>query len=135
MAFFKNGDKSRSKGSGLLSRSQVVQPPSIIGPRTRIQGTISGSGPLTVRGSVSGKIAIRDRLNIAPGSRIQAEVEAERVEIHGTLEGIVRAHEWVRIVEPGRLEGDAICPQAQIGLGAVIRGGLLIRAAGRRREA
>ena len=134
MALFKNGDESKSKGHGLLSRNQVVQPPSIIGPRTHIQGTISGSGPLTVRGSVAGKVAIRDRLNVATGGRIQAEVEAERVEIHGTLVGTIRAHEWVRIMEPGQLEGDAICPIAQIGLGAVIRGGLLIRAAGRRRK-
>ncbi len=134
LALFRNGDKSKSKGPGLLSRNQVVQPPSIIGPRTRIHGTISGSGPLTVQGLVVGKVAIRDRLNVATGGRVQAEVEAERVEIHGTLEGALRAHEWIRIVEPGHFEGDAICPQARIGLGAVIRGGLLIRAAGRRRE-
>jgi cytoskeletal protein CcmA (bactofilin family) len=133
LALFKNGTKTKTAGTAVLSRNHVVLPPSIIGPRTRIQGTIGGSGPLTIRGTVEGKIAIRDRLNVAPGASVQAEVEAEKVELQGRIDGVIRAHEWVRIVEPGWLEGDAISPQAQVGLGAIIRGGLLIRSTGRRR--
>jgi cytoskeletal protein CcmA (bactofilin family) len=121
--------------SGASARPQVVQPPSVIGPRTRVLGTISGDGPLTVRGSVEGKIALTDRLTLAPGARVQAEVQAGWVEIHGLLRGSLRAQNWMHVAPTGRFEGDAVTPKARIALGAIVRGGLLIRSPGSRRPA
>ncbi len=132
LALFKTENPNQAAATGLQSRRQVVCPPSIIGPRTRIYGTISGSGPLTIRGSVEGKISIKGRLSLAPEGRVQADIEADGVQVQGHLQGMVRAHEWVRILPPGRLEGDTLCPQAQVALGAIVRGGLLIRAPRRR---
>ncbi len=106
----------------------------MIGARTRVEGAISGSGPLTVRGEVAGKITLSDRLTLAPECRVEAEVEAGWVELQGHLKGAVRAHNEIRILSTGRLEGDAIAPRARVDLGAVVRGGLLIRTPGARRS-
>ena len=114
-------------------RPQLVHPPSVIGARTKVIGSISGSGPLTVRGSVEGKIQLSERLTLAPEARVQADVEVTSVEVEGRLSGTLRAQTSVRIVPPGRFEGDAITPKAHVGLGAVVRGGLLIRAAAPKR--
>ena len=96
-------------------------------------GTISGSGPLTIRGQVEGKITLSDRLTLTAESRVHAEVEAGWVELQGRLEGSVRALRSFHILSTGWLEGDAVAPRAQVDFGAVIRGGLLIRTLGHRR--
>ena len=129
MAIFRNTGNSEPERNGLSgARVQTVHPPSIIGARSRVEGTITGSGPLTVKGEVDGKISLTDRLTIAPEARIEAEVEAGWVELQGHLKGSVRAHTQIRIMPSGRLEGDAVAPKARIDLGAVLQGGLLIRA-------
>jgi cytoskeletal protein CcmA (bactofilin family) len=136
LALFRDSGSTGKEGARLSSAGpQVVHPPSIIGPRTRVLGTISGAGPLTVRGQVEGKITLSDRLTLAPECEVRADVEAAWVELHGHLEGSVRALRSFRIVPPGWLEGDAVTPRARVELGAVIRGGLLIRIAGQRRPA
>jgi cytoskeletal protein CcmA (bactofilin family) len=122
-----------TKGTGAQPRPQLVHPPSVIGARTKVVGAISGSGPLTVRGSVEGKIQLNERLTLAPEARVQADVEVLSVEVEGRLSGTLRAQSSVRIVPPGRFEGDAVTPKAHVGLGAVVRGGLLIRSATPRR--
>jgi cytoskeletal protein CcmA (bactofilin family) len=92
-----------------------------------VEGTITGSGPLTVKGEVDGKISLTDHLTLAPEARVDADVEAGWVELRGRLRGSVRAHNHLRILPPGRLEGDAVAPKASVELGAVLQGGLLIR--------
>jgi cytoskeletal protein CcmA (bactofilin family) len=100
-----------------------------------VLGTISGDGPLTVRGSVEGKISLTDRLTLAPEARVQAEVLAGWVEIQGQLRGSLRVQNWMHVTPQGLFEGDAVTPKARIALGAIVRGGLLIRSPGSRRPA
>lgn len=94
-----------------------------IGKSVIIKGELNGSEDLTVEGHVDGKIDLRDHvLTIGPNGRIQAQVFARAVVIHGQVIGNIIATERVTIRENGAVEGDIQAPRFAIAEGAKFRG-------------
>ena len=93
-------------------------PETIIGPNIAIEGEISGTDSITGRGTVRGRLNVKDQLTIPQGGRVEAEVEAGSIEIAGIIEGNVAVSDKVEIKSGGLLVGDVKAPRVLIADGA-----------------
>jgi cytoskeletal protein CcmA (bactofilin family) len=92
--------------------------PSIISADMTIRGNLKCAGRLQIEGTVLGDIEV-GQLVISDGAVVQGEIDAQEVEISGTLTGLVRARE-ITLKATARVVGDlyqevlAIDPGAQL---------------------
>ena len=94
----------------------------VVGAQTRVRGTIRGNGPVLVRGSVKGEILIKGGLTVSSTGMIEADVEAQSVELSGELRGAVRATSRVVMSPTGVFEGEMATPVLEVQPGSVVRG-------------
>jgi cytoskeletal protein CcmA (bactofilin family) len=99
-----------------------------IGTSVVVKGELSGSEDLFIDGQVEGTIELREHnLTIGPHGRVQANVTAKEVVLHGTLKGNVRAVDRVEIRKSGSLVGDVVAARVMIEDGASIKGSVDIQ--------
>jgi cytoskeletal protein CcmA (bactofilin family) len=94
----------------------------IIGPQTRIRGTIRGEGSILVRGAIEGEVLIKGVLTVATGATLDADIEAESVDLAGEVRGSLRAATRVAVAATGEFEGDMTTPILDARPGSIIRG-------------
>ena len=75
----------------------------VIDAQTEVEGKLRGKDAL-VRGRFKGQIEISGRLVLGEGSRVEATIVADAVEISGELKGDVRARSLV-LAEKARVQG------------------------------
>lgn len=61
----------------------------VLGKGTRLMGEIQLSGPTTLAGEVNGVVRGTDKIVIARTARVEGEIHAHDVEIHGFFSGEV----------------------------------------------
>ena len=85
----------------------------IIGPATKINGSIETEEDLTVEGRIEGgPVRVRGRLHVAArGIVIAEDTEVTEALIVGVFVGTLRATEVVRIHQDGRIVGDVLAPR------------------------
>jgi cytoskeletal protein CcmA (bactofilin family) len=93
-----------------------------IGPRTRIDGTLSGSDRVVVHGEVTGTVELDGALVVEAQGRVRAQVQAADVAIIGSVEGRVVGFDRVEILPDARMIGDVRTARILISDGAVFRG-------------
>jgi cytoskeletal protein CcmA (bactofilin family) len=106
---------------GVLDRLRGA-PRTVIGPRTRLKGTLTGTGTVLVQGSLRGGIDLAGPLAVAEGATVEAEVAVESARVGGHLQGSLRATSALRVDPSGRLEGDISSPAIELSPGSVLRG-------------
>jgi cytoskeletal protein CcmA (bactofilin family) len=109
-----------------VSRTEVSTPVSggstFFGPNISIEGTVSGSEPLVLQGSVKGKIDLTADLRIGAKARVEATVHARNVMIEGKLIGDVSADDRVELVASATVDGNIRAPKIVVAEGARFRG-------------
>jgi len=108
-------------------RSSGPTPPAapggtFFGPNVMIEGTVSGSDPITIEGTVKGKINLAGDLHIGVHARIEATVHARNVTVQGKLSGDVSADDRVELVASASVEGNIKAPKIVVAEGARFRG-------------
>lgn len=93
-----------------------------IGPNVTIDGTITGSEPIVVEGTIHGKINLTSDLRIGTKARVEATVHARNVTIEGKLTGDMSADERVELVTTAIVEGNIKAPKIIVAEGARFRG-------------
>jgi cytoskeletal protein CcmA (bactofilin family) len=97
--------------------------PARIGSTIVIVGEITAEEPLTVSGRVYGTVRIQGhRLTIDPGARVEADIVAQAVVIHGEAQGTVTASERIVLTEGAAAEGTLTAPGIAIADGATFHG-------------
>ncbi len=108
--------------------SPVKQPAagaSRIGSGLSFRGDIAGGEDLVVDGRVTGTIDLGPHdLTIRQGGRVEADVRARNVTIHGELVGNVVAAERTFISETGRMKGDVAAATISVLAGAQFKGAI-----------
>lgn len=108
--------------------SQVNQPSagaSRIGSGLSFRGDIAGGEDLVVDGRVTGTIDLGPHdLAIRQGGRVEADVRARNIVIHGELVGNVVASERAFISETGRMIGDVVAATVSVLAGAQFKGAI-----------
>jgi cytoskeletal protein CcmA (bactofilin family) len=94
----------------------------IIGSSIVVDGEISGEEPLTILGTVKGKIAVAQNLNVENGATVEANIEAQALTVSGRLTGNVLARERVELRSDAKVVGDVKSPRIVIADGASFKG-------------
>jgi cytoskeletal protein CcmA (bactofilin family) len=93
-----------------------------IGPNITIEGTITGSEPVSIEGTVKGKISLSGTLHIGTKARVEATVHAKNVTIEGRLNGDVSADDKVELIASANVDGNIKAPKIIVAEGAKFRG-------------
>jgi len=94
----------------------------VIGPNITIDGTVTGSEPMIIEGTVRGKVNLSTDLRIGTKARVEATVHARNVLIEGKLTGDVSADERVELVASATVDGNIRAPKIVVAEGAKFRG-------------
>ena len=93
-----------------------------IGSSIVVDGEITGEEPLTILGTVKGKIAVAQNLVVENGATVEANIEAQALTISGRLTGNVMARERVELRSDAKVVGDVKSPRIVIADGASFKG-------------
>jgi cytoskeletal protein CcmA (bactofilin family) len=85
-------------------------------------GVLTFEKPFLIRGRLSGEIESRGLLVIDEGAVVEADINASRVIIRGSVKGNVIATEKVEITLAGGLEGNITAPEVFMETGCVFNG-------------
>lgn len=94
----------------------------IIGRSITIDGDITSADPVVVEGRVKGRIDGEQAVVVQAGGRVEADVEAETLEVSGELAGNAVARSRLEITAEGRVIGDLRAPRIVIADGAHYKG-------------
>ena len=93
-----------------------------IGPNVVIDGTISGSEPVVIEGTVRGKVNLTSDLRVGSKARVEATVHARNVVVEGKLAGDISADDRVELVASCIVDGNIKAPKIIVAEGARFRG-------------
>ena len=94
-----------------------------IGPKTFIKGKINGDDDLVIQGRFEGTVNLpKNRVQIAEGSDVKADVKARSIEVDGHVRGKLTGISDVVVRASGRIEGDLAAPRIKVDAGAQIDG-------------
>lgn len=93
-----------------------------VGPNIVLEGTISGSEPVLIEGTVRGNINVTGDLHIGTKARVEATVHARNVVVEGKLNGDLSADDRVELVASATVNGNIKAPKIIVAEGAKFRG-------------
>jgi cytoskeletal protein CcmA (bactofilin family) len=85
-------------------------------------GILTFEKPFLIRGRLSGEIESRGLLVIDEGAVVEANINAAKVVIRGSVKGNVTAEDKVELSATGRLEGNVAAPEVFMETGCVFNG-------------
>jgi cytoskeletal protein CcmA (bactofilin family) len=94
----------------------------IIGSSIVIDGEVSGEEDLVIRGTVKGKIILKENLLVENSGVVEADIQTTNVTISGQVTGNIQASERVELRADGRMVGDIKSPRILIADGASFKG-------------
>jgi len=106
-------------------RANDTQPPfegTFLGPKSSIEGTVTGSEPMLIEGHVKGAINLSGDLRIGTQARVEAKVHARNVMVEGRLNGDVTADDRVELIASSTVDGNIKAPKIIVAEGARFRG-------------
>ena len=104
-------------------RSSPVQ--AAVGPTIVVKGEISGEEDIVIAGRCEGSISLpKNTVTVLSDGHVQADVEANAVEIEGQVEGDVSGVDKVLITATGRMEGNIKAPRVILNDGAKFKGSI-----------
>ncbi len=94
----------------------------VIGSGITIKGELLGEEDVKIEGRVEGLIRVSKNLLVGQNGVIEADIEAENVNIGGTVTGNVVAQSKVEIFASGKMTGDIKGPRIVVAEGAHFKG-------------
>ena len=94
----------------------------ILAPHISFSGTLNFEKPFLIRGRLSGNIAARGLLVVDEEAIVEANINAPRVIIRGSVRGDVVATEKVEVTITGKLVGNVTAPEIFMETGCVFNG-------------
>jgi len=86
------------------------------------KGLLDFKNTLCIDGEFEGKLTTGDKLIVAEGGVVLADIEAGTVICKGRIRGNITASQKVEIHSTGKILGDVLSPALMIELGAVFNG-------------
>jgi cytoskeletal protein CcmA (bactofilin family) len=98
---------------------------SVVGPGTRIEGTVVAAGSLRVEGEVKGKITAEREVTLSPQGRVEANIQAGSIVLAGQVKGNLAAKGDVSLPADSRLDGNIRAHNVDVG--GVVKGNIVGR--------
>ena len=83
---------------------------------------ISGEEPITILGTVKGKVAVAQGVIVEAGATVEADIEGQTVTISGKVTGNVTAREKLELRPESKMVGNAKAPRIVVADGATFKG-------------
>ena len=96
---------------------------SVVGPGTRIEGTVVAAGSLRVEGEVKGKITAEREVTLSPQGRVEANIQAGSIVLAGQVKGNLAAKGDVSLPADSRLDGNI--RGHNVDVGGVVQGDIV----------
>ena len=100
----------------------------LIGAGTKIEGNVQFSGGLRVDGEIVGNIIAEvdkpSTLVLSEHAKVRGEIKVTHLVVNGTVNGPVRASEYLELLGKANITGDVQYGTMEIHLGATISGKL-----------
>ncbi len=93
-----------------------------IGPNVVIDGTITGSEPVFLEGTIKGTINLTSDLRVGLKARVEATVHARNVVVEGKIDGDISADDRVELIASASVDGNIKAPKIVVAEGARFRG-------------
>lgn len=122
MALFSKEPTTPAARPEVRSSTPNLSGPTFIGPNVTIEGTLTGSEPIVIEGTVKGKINLTADLRVGTKARVEATVHAKNVTVEGKLNGDVSADDRVELVASATVDGNIKAPKIIVAEGAKFRG-------------
>jgi cytoskeletal protein CcmA (bactofilin family) len=90
-------------------------------------GTLNFEKSFLMRGKFSGEIDATGVLLIDEQAQVEADINADRVIIKGSVKGNITATEHIEITLTGKLEGDVVTPKINMETGCLFNGRCTMR--------
>lgn len=123
----------------VLAKKEPSDVAGVIGSGVTIEGEVHFSGVLRIDGTVRGKLSASPGqgaiLIVGAGGRIDGEVAATDVVVHGTLGGVMLRCASLSLASSARVTGDLYYGSIDVSSGAIVEAQLLNRATGDQAEA
>jgi cytoskeletal protein CcmA (bactofilin family) len=94
----------------------------VIGSSIVVDGEISGEEPITILGTVKGKVAVAQGVIVEAGATVEADIEGQTVTISGKVTGNVTAREKLVLRPESKMVGNAKAPRIVVADGATFKG-------------
>ena len=94
----------------------------ILSQDIHFSGTLKFEKPFLIRGRLSGDIIARGLLVVDEEAVVEANIDASRVVIRGSVKGNVTASEKVEVTVTGKLVGNVTAPEIFMETGCVFNG-------------
>jgi cytoskeletal protein CcmA (bactofilin family) len=112
---------------GISSSLTVNQSTAVLGRALTLHGELSGDQDLLIEGQFEGSINLQGHcLTVGPDAQIQANIQASRAIIHGSVKGNISAREKVEIRRTAHVVGDLTVGGVIIEDGASLKGSIEI---------
>jgi len=99
----------------------------IIAASCRVEGTLTGSGDVTIEGVFSGEVDGMNKLLIAEGGTAKATLHARNIVVAGKIKGNVSADEKIELRPTAVLHGNIMAPRILIQEGATFEGQVFMK--------
>lgn len=94
----------------------------VVGPRTRVSGTLSGEQDLLVSGFVEGRVELAAELVLSSQGELHAELQVDRAALAGRVCGDIKVRERLVIEAGARVQGQITASSLVISPGALVFG-------------
>ena len=108
-----------------MDRSEDRSQVSVVGPGTKIEGTVVAAGSLRVEGEVKGKITAEGEVSLTPQGRVEANIQAGSITLAGRVKGNLTAKGNVSLPADSRLDGNIRGHNADVG--GIVMGSIVVK--------
>ena len=111
--------KNKQKVDGASAHADKV---SIIAAGMKITGNIEAEGDVRIDGRVRGNVYCRSKVVIISTGTVEGDIEAENVDVHGTVNGNITAHDLLSLKARSIINGNLTTEKLQIEPNATFNG-------------
>jgi cytoskeletal protein CcmA (bactofilin family) len=97
-------------------------PSTVVGPKARFAGEISGNEDVLVHGRLEGNIEVGGRVIVAASGEHTGDIHAKAIVVGGRVRGEIRADERAELLASASVQGNIYAPKVVIAEGAQIQG-------------
>ena len=94
----------------------------LLGEGARFEGLLVLPGAARLDGHVRGRVVAHGPLHIGSSGRIEADLEASRLDVDGRVRGELRASDLIALGPGARVDGGLCAPRLRVAEGALVNG-------------
>ena len=100
----------------------------ILGPKARFVGEISGDEDVVIHGRCEGNVRVSRRVTISGSGELKGDVYARTIVVGGRVQGLLQAEEKAELLASASVQGNVQAPKVIIAEGAQLQGSVAMSA-------